>query len=217
MKLIEKILGFDAKILNFNSENIWTASRIANNFVNKYSNNIFSVDEFSWPSVFYTHQCPGFTEQEKQKFFLTGPKRPNWIGPNNPLWENLNDLKNNLIESGIDITSIIIIAVTCCAIEDPPTNFPSNLYLKKTDPETIDENWEFLGYDIADSNYTSSLTNCGTYSNKNTPQKVKEMISQLNENNLFNSIETAMIFRDFSDKAVTEHSPFVIYGLYSIL
>jgi hypothetical protein len=82
-------------------------------------------------------------------------------------------------------------------------------------PDKIDPAWTFVGYDIADRYLTSGLSNCG-YSLSEIERVRVEWKDEVNEFGLLKSVNPALRFREFTDKRVTQHAPFYIFGVYLI-
>jgi hypothetical protein len=80
-------------------------------------------------------------------------------------------------------------------------------------PDQIPPNWLFLGYDVADKYQVSSLTNC-EYDQREQAELQTAWAAVLNEYGLFNLLEHAMDFREWSNANVREHAPFFVYGLF---
>lgn len=129
-----------------------------------------------------------------------------------PLWRNRELMISRLSERvpGWDrwATEIAI-----DAIEDSEKQ---NHFDKRFDILTCsairDEEYEILGYDIADISLTSALSNCGfDQSEKSLFQK--EFCSNLNEHGLFIRHDSAIRFCMLSDRRLSEHSPFFVYRI----
>ena len=78
---------------------------------------------------------------------------------------------------------------------------------------TAPDDWDFLGYDVADEGMVSGLSNCG-YDKKTKPDVVKRVAAALNDAGLFDALDAARSFRAECDVRVKEHSPFHVYALY---
>lgn len=73
---------------------------------------------------------------------------------------------------------------------------------------------DFLGYEVADFMFVSSLTNC-----EYKVEEKKYLTSfrdRLNECGLFDDIASAEEYKNISDLRVKEHAPFYVFGLYRV-
>ncbi len=68
---------------------------------------------------------------------------------------------------------------------------------------------------MADRSLLSGLSNCG-YTEEELPRFAASFARYLNDYHLFESLETAMDFKELTDRRAKEHAPFYIYGLWRI-
>ncbi len=77
------------------------------------------------------------------------------------------------------------------------------------------EAWILLGYDVADSGFTSGLSNCGYRPDLDDVEGLRrDWAPRLNAGGLFDDLEHAIAFRALSDGRIPEHAPFYVYALY---
>jgi hypothetical protein len=99
------------------------------------------------------------------------------------------------------------------AIEPP--DFLTSLETLPLHPNGVLEEWECLGYDIADQDLLSGLSNCAY-----TPEELADLrprfSSQVNEHGLIASYPIADELRRRTDERVPEHAPFFCFALYRI-
>jgi hypothetical protein len=81
--------------------------------------------------------------------------------------------------------------------------------------ETSPMEWLALGYDIADGDFVSGLTNCGYNEKERT--ELSRWATELNEFGLFVDFNAADDFRRATDRRVPEHAPFFVYRLLADL
>lgn len=87
-------------------------------------------------------------------------------------------------------------------------------YLMEQHVESPDiEEFDFLGYDVADSGLISALSNCG-WCAADKARAVAKWKEKLNPNHLFRDFNPAVEFVEFSDVRVEEHAPFYVYGIW---
>jgi hypothetical protein len=77
------------------------------------------------------------------------------------------------------------------------------------------ERYELLGYDVADYDLLSGLTNCG-YSPEEAASLAPVWAPLLNEWHLFGNPGDATAFAAVTAKRVPEHAPFFAYGIYQL-
>jgi hypothetical protein len=82
------------------------------------------------------------------------------------------------------------------------------------DPTEIDPAWTRLGWDVCDGFFPSGLSNCGLGDEER--EQLSEHARHLNEHGLFVDLPAAFAFRDFTNRRVSEHAPFVVLGLYTV-
>lgn len=217
MNIDEKLIGFDARRMWLDADVHWGSDRRAHYLLRQDTNPILSTDDFVWPSVFETHQMPGAPEPELDGLGLSGPERPAWIGPNIPLWEDLDQLRIHLVSKDSEIRRPYwIIAVTCLAQPRVASRLTLGPYFGQTNPYVCNEAWTFLGHDVSDGSLTSGLTNCGDPRKDRMDRAAKQWSRHLNQYHLFTSLQPADEYREYSDGRVQEHAPFAVYGLYLI-
>ncbi|OEU47477.1 MAG: hypothetical protein BA861_10570 [Desulfobacterales bacterium S3730MH5] len=95
----EKIIGFDARKMWIDFNVIWNTERRSTFLIREDISQIFSTDSLVWPSVFNVYPHLETQIDWSQTRQLSGPELPEWIGPNSPLWENLQNLKIILIKT----------------------------------------------------------------------------------------------------------------------
>lgn len=75
------------------------------------------------------------------------------------------------------------------------------------------DEWQFLGYDVADPSFCSALTNCG-YRPEEYASIAIAWAPKLNDMGLFWDRRDADGFRALSDRRIREHAPFFTLALY---
>jgi hypothetical protein len=68
---------------------------------------------------------------------------------------------------------------------------------------------------VADSALVSGLSNC-SYKAEQKHNLHLDWSEKLNEHGLFRNVEDAMGFKAVSDRRVSEHAPFWVYGLHRL-
>src|SRR5579871_418557 len=92
----ERLLGFDARSPVPDWKSRWRESF----FLRLDILEPRSTDVIVWPSVFDTEVGSGFMpEAERRQGGFAGLKAPDWIGPNNGLWEDLERMRRFLAEN----------------------------------------------------------------------------------------------------------------------
>ncbi len=214
----ERLLGFDARKKWLDPKLHWGKKRRDRFLLRMDADPVLSTDELVWPSVFNSHQLPLASEAQLEELGLAGPQRPSWIGPNIPLWEDLDRLKTLLFAADLEIRRPYwIIAITCLAQPDVVSRIIYGPYFEETNPGKLSQSWTLLGYDVSDGSLISGLTNCGYTEDDRQRQSLRLLSAELNQYHLFDSLQPADEFRKLTDKRVKEHAPFLIYGLYLVM
>jgi hypothetical protein len=76
--------------------------------------------------------------------------------------------------------------------------------------------WQFLGYDVADEGLLSSIMNCG-YLDAEALARARALWSpHINSDHLFAEFSAASDFGAQADHRIIEHAPFFVFGLWRI-
>lgn len=209
-----ELLGFDARVCSPAQLQRLRASPVRY-LLRTTVKLVCSVDELIWPSVFEGspwEDSPDTTASQEE-----GLKLPDWIGPNFPLWAKLREMENLLgrVSFAMPVWKIAIAEVTRSADANQPEARTSWPFLNTTEPSSVQEDWLFLGYDVADRSLLSGLSNCG-YTKEEFSQLAASFGRNLNDYHLFDSLEVAMDFKKVADRRAEEHAPFYVYGLWRI-
>ena len=213
----DSLLGFDARKMWLDAEVHWPPERRELFLLRRDADPVLSVDEIVLPSVFQTHQMIGMSPAEHQALGVTGLERPEWIGPNIPLWEDLDEMTAIISGHAADVSKPYWTnAVTCWADAPALAAVPYGPHPGETRPAAPDDAWTFLGFDVADGSLLSGLTNCG-YRDEDFAETSREKWTRnLNRYHLFDDRVPADRFRAFSDERIPEHAPFLVYGVWLI-
>lgn len=186
----ELLIGFDLRLKDHSER--WTLQR-RDDFLFRTDVGLpYSVDTTVWPSIFESGERPAHC-----------------IGHQDS-WNDLECLRSH----SSNITSGLFIAITLHGDSQILNQWRSATPL--TNPQERDEAWGFLGYDVADRWLLSGLGNCGFLDTEDVRDLKMEWGPKLNEHHLFENLEQARLFTELSDKRVSEHSPFFIFGLWSL-
>lgn len=175
---------------------------------------VLSVDASIWPSVF-----------ERDAY------RPSYVGFFQGFWESLRLLREQLRASMIVDAQLIAAALATNTVSEPDAarldarfrgvspGQPDEAVgeLPDTDPPEIDMAWRLAGYDVCDEWGLSALSNCGFQPGVDDVVALRRQWGpRLNERHLFERQDDAVAFKASSDRRVTEHAPFFVYGLWLI-
>jgi hypothetical protein len=119
---------------------------------------VLSADTMVWPSIFKTTVSIDCGRDLQ---------RPDWIGPNEPFWEDLNALRNAIPhEYGNDHPFWLIAATWHTDLgfekEEQVEKKILGPYVASTTPEHRNGAWAFLGFDITDSTGSAASQIAGT-------------------------------------------------------
>jgi len=158
-----------------------------------------SVDMDIWPSVFDLSEVAGARQYE----------------PYDSIQDISSDLESLLLSIRIMSSSIgktSIVAISVCSNMSEWTG-----RCTAPAPSSIQNNWVFLGYDVADMWLMSSLCG-GLYSDDlKIMDKIRsQYIKSINAHHLFNDFDTALDFERLSNDVRPEHRPFSVFGVWII-
>jgi hypothetical protein len=202
------MIGSNDLLLGFDAREMWLGPREDRPegdqscfFLRQDAIKQLSVDIMIWASVFQVDQV------------LT---RPQWTGPIQSLWNNLQTLQTYLYQC--EAKPYWIIAVTLCSDLCEGEELETwKLRAATIQPALPDEAWDLLGYDVADEWLLSVLTNCGFDKLTEDVEAIrKKYVPALNAYHLFDALEPATEFRMLSDERVQEHAPFFVFGIWLI-
>lgn len=191
----ELLLGFDRRVRQ--TSHTWDAKRRERFLLRIDVVQPFSTDTTVWPSALDSDLRP-----------------PTCIG-HQTLWNDLVCLESSSRSS--DPSSFWLIGVTLHLANnssEEATRWRSEV--PSTSPAVRAEAWSLLGYDISDKWLLSGLSNCGFLPGDDVQALRREWSSKLNHYHLFDRLENAMEFRARSDRRAVEHSPFFVFGIWSI-
>jgi hypothetical protein len=82
-------------------------------------------------------------------------------------------------------------------------------------PAEIDGSWERLGYDVADVNLTTGLSD-GVLEPDTAERLRSQWQDHLNQYHLFENPNKALEYIGVANERVPSHVPFYVYGLYLV-
>lgn len=198
----QRLLGFDAREYWLKFEQSWPEER-KQGFLYRFDLlKPLSVDRRVWPSIFQSEQRP----------------EPDRFGVLNT-WADLDALRSAIAQEyqRKPLQAWRMIAITI-VVADADDNVDWSEQLVPTLPESIEKNWEFLGYDVADQWLLSALSNCGFLPEMDDVEKFRAIAApRLNKFHLFNELNDAISFKKFSDQRLKDdHAPCFVYGIWLI-
>lgn len=142
-----------------------------------------------------------------------GPERPSAAAP--LPWVTVDQVRHDVAAWPTERRAIsVIVAIGVVAADSAEREL---LRSRGIDTELrLEDDWRFLGYDVADAFDCSGLCNCG-YREKDealVPRKV--WAPRLNDHGLLVDLESALEFRALTDRRVPEHAPFFVEGLWIV-
>jgi hypothetical protein len=207
--MIQELLGFDNRLHpKYYLDDVWSRERRTRYLLAPRIKWPLSVDKTVWPSIF------------RYSATIVDPSYPCLgeminIEPVNTrhsaleLWPNLQTMKDCLgKQKGINI-AVSLHANKEAFLEE----FWSAVLEPKLSMDELPKGWIHLGYDVADRDMISGLSNC-SYNADEVISLQETWACRLNEHGLFSKISDATIFREITDKRISSHSPFYVYGLY---
>ena len=168
-----------------------------------------SVDPLVWPSVFYSQI---FKEANKLPY---GSIEVSPSTDEGNYWHSLREMASYYAKHKKPDTGGIPIAVEIVSESNLDSDQLAMTFGNHIDPAEPPPGSEFLGFDVADLSGISALCNC-EYSHDAKAHLVPLWAPRLNVFGLLTTPEHAVEFREFSNRRVSEHSPFWVYGIWRI-
>ena len=197
----EQLLGFDIREMWSQMDATWPESRKATYLLRADVTRVLSVDPHVWPK--------GMSEVDKT---VRAPSQWRDLG----LWDNLQHLQEYLQHNREALQRPYqVIGITL--LHSALTVQEQDLWALSASPvpASLNQEWTFLGYDIADEGFISGLSNCGY---KTSEQHLSDDWRHfLNDWHLFTERKQALQFQKITDQRVAAHAPFCVYGLYALL
>jgi len=189
MQHIEKVIGFDLRVNGDEEDAEWSAARRDQYLLRPDVKRPLSTDVWVWGSVM-------------------SPDHSRELSP------DLDALARSALAAPPPTPWIVALTIL---IEPGHTDAEvawgeAIAYLQGAFP--LPSGW-LLGYDVSDSFLLSGLSNCG-YSPHEIEALKQHFLPRLNRFHLFDDPEHALAFKAETNKRVSEHSPFFVYGLYRV-
>lgn len=163
---------------------------------------LYSVDNAIWPT-------------QLKRTPAAAANFPEFAGSIQDLWNNLDDLvRVGKLTKGEALKQCRIVAIELIC-ENANQALEWSARTASVTPQTLDNNWQHLGFDVADAFLTSSLCNCGLGAKANAIKiQSKRVSSLLNEYHLFVNALCASEFARISSHYIPEHSPFFVFSIW---
>ena len=204
---VEAMVGFDAREMQTRFAETWSSQRRALYLLRTDLDKPLSTDDMVWEPIFRwaNTEIPDWAYFRSVRLEL-----PQWTGPRQATWENLEQMQSFLGEYQPELDGIPYwtIAITqCVSAEEAAAWYPIL-------PPTVAPEWSLLGYDVSDYFLLSGLMNCG-YTAEDGDLK-GPWADKLNRYHLFEKMDDVLDYARYTDGRVKEHAPFFAYGIYVI-
>jgi hypothetical protein len=212
--MTNEVLGFDIRTADeLDVARRWDERRRAQYLLRTDVSWVASVDTIVCPSVFefgdgahVNHPDTGAMRLVPQDLHQQA------LG----LWRDVRKMQESASETPLQGTKTIQIAITVFGNGKVISGYPLDDLLKDgTDPRTLGDGWDLLGYDVATQFLLSGLSNCG-YSEQEKNALSRVWSDKLNKVGLLTDLDDAVVFRELTDRRVPEHAPFLVFGLYEL-
>ncbi len=190
MKATETLLGYDLRE-KITVDSGWTSERKERNLLNPDTEKPLSIDEYVWSKA----KASG---GEKNYMNLS------------------NDLENFKKPGGKSLAAKgKLVAMTIVRTNEKKKL--SDKYFKKSGAKAYSKKsgWKLIGYDVCNKDRISLLTNFD-HGKMGVSGLFKKWGKYLNHHHLFDTLDYAMLFRDFSDSLYPEEETFFIFGIYEV-
>ena len=174
-----------------------------------------SIDPVVWPSIFFSRIF------RDSAAFPDGRIEVDAAIDGGDYWLNLEQMRKYYEEHRLPSLQGTLVSIHLFSDRDLTGDIlwyrdskgnQCGMRLGRTDPQQAPQGSEFLGYDVADASWISSLTNCG-YSRKDKEELQQKWAARLNGFGLLKSYDDAAEFRNVSDARIQEHAPFWVFGI----
>ncbi len=217
-----QMVGFDARELWLDTSSQWNDTMRRRVLLRPDVVKPLSVDNYVWYSVFTEVTVPRiwkdkalqamYYAEEWQSAFAESNRLqlPDLYRPRR-VWTNLASLMNYLNQNWKqDWKPCAIIAVQEVVLADDAQDEEVQI-----EPQDASKDWTLLGYDVADYELYSGLSDGGITDALSTQIKA-DWIEHLNEFHLFSNPETAIDYIDFANARNPSHRPYHVYALYLV-
>lgn len=199
----EKIVGFDAREMWLLYENEWSSQNRDTFLLKTDLYKPLSVDTAIWHSVFDSN-------------IENSLERPNKkIGWRHSTWSQLQELEATVTRGQLGFKHWLI-AIT--QLLDDKTSEEIGIDYFPVEPSKVDNQWKFLGYDVAEKVFLSGLMNMGYAPELDNEKEVAQSKYEdsLNEYHLFDDKDSALEFANWSNTRDPGHGPFFVFGVYLV-
>ena len=226
----EQLIGFDVREMWLDVDMQWQTSKKDIYLLRHDVEKPLSVDGSVWYSVF-SEWYSITTDKTLPRRWQGIPRKPEytrgkWLNVFSldrilpvPNWPRQSACSSNLEELETYINKYWgsiwkpcwIIAITEILEENEE---PEPRYLPLVPPD-VDETWTFLGYDVADADLYTGLSD-GILDSDQSNQLRSVWQIHLNQYHLFEELSRATEYVEIANQRVPSHAPFYVYGLYLV-
>jgi len=200
-KATEQIVGYDARDYSDDYESLWPLQR-REQFLYRFDvKKVLSVDARVWPTIFAT---------------VGRPVRPDQAAMQD-LWAYAQSLQKLLSEAASITGARPFRTIAVTFVDDGTKSVHPTVeqIAALVDPSEISQEWQFVGFDVADGWLLSALANCGFLAGYDDVAKLRqEWAPHLNEFHLFRELRAASAFRQMSnERLASDHAPTFVYSI----
>lgn len=204
-----RLVGYDRRVAIESVGANWTPERRERFLYKPDAPTPLSVDRLVWPEATLAEVNASDVAQSGTAFFdLTGNP------PDRSIEEDTCAIAIGVLFQAWSSAQ----RATWGALALDRTGNPIGLDLLAQQPEwpLRNQDWAFLGYDVADWGLVSALTNCGFLANEPADALRARWSGSLNAYHLFDDDAPATEFAAFANSRVREHAPFYVYGIWTL-
>ena len=217
--MTETVLGFDIRTCDpAILEALWGGPlMLPGGFQSQGRGCLISVETMMMPSIFRYH----FDEDDVFNSWKLASKAYGHHHNVLRLWADFDAMRMAVVRAGIGVrlpAPLVTIGITVHDVDVDALRNPywREILAEPVTPAELSDDWQFLGFDIADDWLLSGLSHCD-FESRRTAAFEARWSPCINEAGLLGDLRDAVEFKSVLDSQVQEHAPFIVYGIYKYI
>lgn len=218
MTTISDLIGYDVRrAISSSLRGLWGAKRREGYLLRPEIDYPYSVDRIVWPSRFQLGPMNPYPFPQPPDTIVIDPATADPHFQLFDLWDDLVKMLGPYRPSAEGDFGVAIGLVR-------PDRYPSGkgpvqdewwraIHGSPATPSAPESGWRMIGYDVANSGYTSALSNCGFVGDEKVRLR-KTWSRSINQSGLFDSVDDAAAFCADANVRIAEDGPFFVFELF---